>query len=323
MASVISSLTSKSDVIMHVLSFLNPSELAILERTNKALQEAARRSWQDQCIIQGIILLATPDGITHRQIFKDLYPGIFGAQFYKDYLGNVGCVPPIPEKFIEMAHCPDPLGNPGETIKSNYQLMLIPAFITITVGNDSSLTLDEKGKLVKAEIRNKLPSFEKTLEIPVTLNNLAMLAKRALRRGNQTSFFKGLSWCNIFQQHGDKPVRESRWSYQKKVVVGRGQPYNEQKNFAEGARLEIVSLIERVLFNLLTYISSQNCPDDEYVVRTSTPTLDSHVPPKPWQSIVWWPTSGPSARLGLTRDNFGDNGVGVAVGVPSGSYSGH
>lgn len=71
----------------------------------------------------------------------------------------------------------------------------------------------------------------------------------------------------------------------------------------------------RVLYNLLTHLSSGNLPDERYFARTAGPILDGQVPPTSFPPVVIWRGTGPSARLLLNISHRDSDLVGLAVGV--------
>lgn len=254
MASVNVSLVSdeainKLDLLESIFSFLEPGDLPVAARVSRAWHEAVQCSWKTQAIIQGIPE-RLPNGMTIEHTFKELYPVAIGAQVYKKHWGDVGAVPPIPNRFIEMADQLDPVPiNPREKVKNSCQLILIPAFITILVKN-SSLNLNENGKLIESGPQIE----ERVLKVPVTPNNLATLIEKCLKKGDPTSFSRQ-SWMSILNEFGDEPVGVSHWSYQRKNVAGIARTDdNEKRAVVERAGLEVVSKVDRTIFMMVMSI---------------------------------------------------------------------
>jgi hypothetical protein len=119
---------------------LDPRGLAALEATNKAWREAALPFWKILANREGMEPESLPGDISYRQMFKNLYRGSFGPQFYRDYFGGKALpVVPIPRAYIEAANRPN--------IKNNFQPVFLPESIRIVVPANSPLTLNENGRL--------------------------------------------------------------------------------------------------------------------------------------------------------------------------------
>lgn len=307
-------------------SFLRPNELAPNTRVCRYWEEIINSeiTWKLQCGIQGFPE-RLPEGISYKRVIKDFYPSMFGKDFYKKYIGDVGVVPTIPENFITRAYLadsiPDPMGKPEQLVKDNFVLVLDPPGpITIEINADSTTVLDENGNLTEqapstpSKDECKKDGSKKVLRVDSTINNIGMVAAKHLKKGIITGFSHS-SWRMILEHHGDKRS-PSGWSYQRKSVVGLGLSYPAQEELAANAGLEVVSLKARVVFNIMTKIRSGMSPDAIYVANTSTVTLDS-IYSIPIQSAVWWVGSGSSARLSLTFGDALDPVVGAAVGVPA------
>ena len=304
-------------------SFLRPNELALSTRVCPYWSEiiGSEITWKDQCRNQGFPE-RLPNGISYKQVIKDFYRSMFGKDFYADYIGHVGVIPPIPEHFIVRAYHPDPYGEAGQLIKDSFQLLLDPPKpITIEINANSSTIVDEKGNLIEqASSSSSKDAFQKNgskkaLRVNSTINNIGKIAEKHLKKGIKTGI-SDRSWENILQQHGDNRS-PSGWSFQKKSVVGQGLTYPEQQDLAAKARLEVVSLKARILFNILTQIRSGIGPDTTITARTSTVTLLDGTPLYPYQSLVGWVPSGPSHRLRLTYSPLVDlSTIGAAVGMP-------
>lgn len=305
----LSKLIDIADVREHSLGFLEPNELAQLEKVSWQWKKAVQPNWEKQAVVNGITPEIVPAGMSLAQIFKIFYRGLLGEQVYRDHLGEVGPLPPIPRNFIEWSNRIDPITLPYgyvrgcyQYIKDNYQLVLIPQYITIEVDSNSPLTL-RNGKLVE-----EWPSYSKTLKVPVTINNLLLLAKKYIKKRAQSN---PDLWPDVLHQHGDEPVQESHWSYMKKDAIGHGLSYAQQKTLAESAGLEIVSLIDRVIYNLLMHIVL-GIEADRNQVRTST-----HFLPTSLQSTVsWCGTLNLCYDYGPSIDCYSSH-YSAAVGIPT------
>jgi hypothetical protein len=254
--------------------------------------------------------------------------GSFGPQFYKGYFGgNPLPVVPIQWAFLERANWQNPT-NPKENwedpidreedkhivrkITDTFQLVFLPEFIRIVFDANSSLsslTLNENGRLIEGPIAI---GEDREIDVPVTLNNMAMLAEKCLRRGTPSGFHEQ-SMPNVLAQHGDTRIK-SHWFYPRKETVWYGGSYAQQQVNAARAGLEITPLIDTAIYYLLRKISLGNSDDIRDAARTSTPTLDDSVPPRALPSIL----SCPGARPVLTYSSR-DDYTSVAVGVPDGS----
>lgn len=242
---------SHEDVNQEILSFLRPTEVAlIVTRVCRYFKRTVdlEATWQRQGEIQGFPE-RLPEGMTYKRVIKDLYPSMFGKDFYSDYFGEAGKVPRMPPHFIEMAYLPEPLAEAqlGERVKDKYQLVLRPE------------------------------------NIANTINNIGQIGRKHRKKGRGVCFSDGSS-KDIFRQHGNT-LSPAGWSFQRKYPVAQGEPYPQQRAYIEQAGLEVVSLIDRALYGVLQQISkpkkaSYYC---DWTARCSTVTLKDG----PKQSIVW------------------------------------
>lgn len=308
-------------LIRMTLCYLSFDELAHNLRVSKEWHMIIdnETTWKIVSVIRGFPDQLPPK-ISYKQLVRDFFPTMLGQEVYRKYIGEVQNVPPIPPHFIDWGYRPDPLpeGRPG-LVKDNYQLVYRPAYVILDLDADSPAALDEKGNLI--EKASSAPSkgvqkdsSKRALKVGFTSNNIGKIAEKYLKEGTKTGFSQN-SWGNIFQQHGEE-LSSSGWSYQKKAVIGKGLSYPSEQELAAKAGLEVVSLIDRIIFNLLTYIKSGETPSTD-VERSSTVTLSDDMVPR--QSAVWWDTSGPSARLNLYFLIGFSFRVGSAVEVPAGS----
>jgi hypothetical protein len=305
-----------------VLSFLDIEELEAIEVVSKAWASVAPRGWKILAKTLQMGVDPLPSGLSYRQIVKNLAPGSLGLQFYRDYFGgNALPVVPVPKSYIEASNQQD-LAKESEKIRDNFQLTFLPEFIRIVVPATCTLTLNEKGNLI--EDPNAI-GWERKMDVPVTLNNMALLTERCLKQGDPTGFYKK-SWKNILDQHGDTRI-QSHWFYPRKDLIGIGSSYDTQKGIAAAAGLEISSFIDTAIYYLLRKIRLGDS-DIRYVARTSTETLDDPDPPKnnvvpprePRISSLWWSLNGPEARLAAGRFwGASPSIIGAAVNVPAGS----
>ncbi len=270
-----------------------------------------------RCRVEGVEAL--PSGVTYKDFFRR-FPDATGADVYRKYLGKVDTVP-VPKNLIEMAP------------RLGFKLVFIPEYITITVDKDSPLTLDKttavNGKQARLVEDPERASKEQAREIkvPVTPNNMILLVQKYLKKYSPASQFEGIdknSWQSVLNQNGDIGVGESHWSYQKEAVLGLRTPYRSQPGgekgqieIAQSEGLEIVPLVHRILFHLLSYIKSGNPPQSDYFERTSTSVLDGSG--RSWQSVIWWPTC-PSGFLLYLHFRYDEcYRVGAVARAPAGS----
>lgn len=327
-SSSVDSNLSHQNVLIRVVarvmfSYLRPKELARNSRVCRYWNGIIDSEiiWKDQCKRQGFPE-RLPDGISCRQVIKDLYPSMIGKDFYSSYIGDVtGVVPTIPENFIASAYLADPMDKkPARLAKDTFQLVLDPEFITIELDANSPPALDANGNLIEqasssiSEDECKKGEGKKTLKVGSTITNIGKITAKYLKKGVKIGFSQH-SWPNIFEQHGNK-CSPSSWSFQRVSVVDRGFTYAAQQDRAIKAGLEVLPLKARILFNLFTRIRSGVGPDT-IVARTSTVTLSDNIR-HPRQSTVYWSGCNP---FGLLELNFYTIDisihVGAAVGVPA------
>jgi len=255
-----------------------------------------------------------PPGVNYTQLILHRFPNEIGPDVIRENLGEVGEVPPIPMNFIKRA-------------QRGFKLVFHPKEIKIKVDVNSPLMLSETGKLIENPENIQLESEGEMREliIPNTPNNLILIAQKILKK-NLPSQFAGIhkdSWQNALDQHGDTPIERSHWTYQKEDVIGFGLSYSAQVDEARDQGLEVVSLPDRLVFYLLSYINSGKFPQISNWARTSTPTLSDDG--SSLQTCIGWPASGfseysgPVFRLNLNTFyyDYACGGVGVVVGLPS------
>lgn len=307
------------------LSFLGDQDLRVVDSVSHLFRQEVAGICEERYRNGTFIPESLPPEITRKQFMLNLFPKAIGVDFYRECFGEVDTIPPVPRRFIDMAARPD--------FNLDFNLALIPEYVTITVDADSLLVLDEstatadgikKARLI--EDPERAPRGQaREIRVPVTLNNCIMLTEKCLKK-NLPSQFGGIhedSWTNVLDQNGDVGVGPSHWSYQKEDVIGLGNPYRSQPDgrmgqveIAGAEGLEIVPLGDRILFHLATYIQSGKIPQSDHFERTSTVVRSDDG--RPWQSAIWWPASGPVFRLDLIHD-YDYYDVGAAARVPAGS----
>lgn len=234
------------------------------------------------------------------------------VKVWEENIGQiVGDIPMIPKNYIEKARFSLPI--------------FFPASIAIEVDENSPLELRE-GRLIENpdkmaredEAGLEPTGTKKELVVPVTLRNILLLAEKYSKKG--PSQFNGIKyvWDNIRDQHGDEGISD-HWSSQLPQVQVRslGDSYAKQNQKAQEKGLEVVSVLDRILFDLFRYMKSGKSPQSQYYEQTSTVTLDNSNNPQ--RSIIGWTASGPSFRVSLFRNSYGIVDVGFTVGVPAAS----
>ncbi len=272
------------DVTGVVLGFLDPQTLASLETVSTTWRAEVEKRWQPYCVSQGMVLEGTPSVAAYKTIFKDLLPRSLGPELYKRHLGDVGPVPPIPKEFITAAKISDVYDDYvapwewvyGRPLKDTCLLTLTPSQITVTIDGTPQI-------------------------LPVTLNNVIMLFQKCrpkILNATPSDFMR-----EVLAQHGDVPVLRPHWTLQREDAVCERENYANQQVYTRRAGFEIVSLIDRVLCELL-YLLKKDESLDVYSVRTSTPTSGQQ-------------TSVGSHLRFSRRTLLGEHhGVAVAVRVP-------
>lgn len=199
-----------------------------------------------------------------------LFQNKMGSEFYSEYLGDVefSVVPEafIPEEFIMRAQEIDPFDPQGRLVKDTHQLVYIPEEITIKLPVGSNLALNEEGRLIEGLEFVSLE--ERTLSIPVTINNIVMLMEKSLKKGHRTQIYP--LYRSIFGEFGDEQV-EDHWSFVRKDAVDlRSIAQNQIDVLQEGNCYEEAPLIDLVLLNCFTYMSSGVRLNGRKTVATST-----------------------------------------------------
>jgi hypothetical protein len=255
-----------------------------------------------------------------------LYPGSFGPQFYEDYFGGIALpVVPVPLAYIEASNRQDPTNrrenwqeptNRREKIKDNFQLVFIPEFIRIVARANSSLFLNENGRLIEGPIAI---GIKREIDVPVTLNNMAVLTEKYLRRGTPTGFELENSWSHVLADHVDTRIK-SHWFYPRKEVIGLGESYSQQQVIAARAGLEITSLIDTAIYYLLRQIRSGNSERCHLACTSTSDVTLRWVKRENTDHWVMRKNSDPTILLRFLHQlGGGSNNIGAAVGVPAGT----
>jgi hypothetical protein len=311
-------LTEVRGLLMRSFGFWDlPSMLTIARRVCQAWNQAigALWLWKDYVAhpIPRILEILGPS-LSYEQMVKDIFPHLMGKEFYKKYLGDVGSVSEIPHAFIKWAYLPDPFGEKGALIQANYQLVWIPDFITVTLPTHSPLTLSAGGRLI--EDPSAAVSERRVLRVPVTINNISKLTERCLKLGTPIMIGLRYSLDLVLNQYGDTPA-SPHWAFLKKAVVTPDLPYSEQKQQIEKVGLEVASLIDWVIYELLR-MSTGAGRDNFYFACTSTPILCG-TPSTTHQTGTWCPVRSTERLILDAQRTTGHPFLAVAVGVSAGS----
>lgn len=311
---VTSSFSVDARSMEHVFSYLHPEELAILESVSHAWKSSIATCWKTQALIQGFQMEHVS---SYKRAFSELYLSSLGPKVWEKYLGKVDSVPPIPQRFLEMASELDHIQavhqseKALECVKRNYRLMLIPEQLLVQALPESPWTLEPDGRLM--EVSTPCRAIEEWVKVPVTLNNLAVLVNNLIK-SEEPIFFHEASWRPIFLEHGNTHVKKTRWVYQRvESVLGQ---FNStmQMMWVGASNRDIVPFVDRVLFNILIFLQSGKKVDLAHRVRTATLTLDIGAAAEVFSTILWSPR-----KLLVSKDEEEGNGVSpidVAVEVP-------
>ncbi len=326
----------------HVLSFLNPEELARAERVCRSWNQCIHTTdqWKKQCENR----LNIPTHMDPRDFLSELegsrsYKGVaqlaipakvLDARIYQRILGaEIEPVPPKEtalEKRNEQDSC-----DPAETIGQKYVWIDSPSYFKISVDGDFPFELDkpddpnddEAPRLIQKEV-GLVERFRRTiglgskpeemvLKVPNTINNLGVLFKHP-KKGNPSTY--DYVWEAISAQHGNKRIPAGRICM-REDVIGRNLTFAQQQATATAAGVAIPQLGHRILFNFLRHAEAEanTYPDGRNpwtFARTSTLTVDS-------QGVAW-PSGcgggGPSG-LGVGSIFIDYDYVGVAVALPA------
>jgi hypothetical protein len=238
-----------------IFSFLTPDELARTNRVSPDWHRAVSFSdhaWKNQyrslvCQPKRVCL---EEEIFYTQASRNLYPRIFGKQFYEGLGVEVGEVPPLTDAALS---------------KADY-FVFVPEYLTL---ESATIGLDGEGRLVK--LAQPL-ARKKTIRFPLTLNNVLFVFRERFQRDLVTGLDEE-SWTEILQQHGNTHF-PTHWSCQKKDLLGKGLTLAEQSHQADREGLEVVPLLDRLLCNLFVYLRTKNFVDTDFAVaRTSTGQL--------------------------------------------------
>lgn len=248
----------------HIFSFLEPKEIAAVERTSKFWQESTLPCWKTLCIREKMIPeMSSPE--SYKKIFKNLYPDSFGPQFYKDYMGDIDSIPEIPQNYIQRSTDPD-LFERG-LIKDTHQLVLIPAFITIQLSAESSLTLDDQERLVE---NPGAKGVERKIRVPVTINNISMIGEKCLKKGFRAKIIPKDHWITPdIERSGNRQVH-THWFYPRKDPIGFNQDFQQQLSTAANANLEVPSIFDTAIYYLLREIHTGKKLNREKIRTLST-----------------------------------------------------
>lgn len=318
-ASQTEAISTSSDAFSHILSFLEPKDLACSERVCRSWNRFIHSTdlWKRQCQIRlGIPAATDPKGYlpkcpSYKKSLQLISSSILDGSVYEFYIGKVGQVPRIPEEIsLKKSNEPDPC-DPTKTVGTEYVWMYCPPYIETDLKGFSLDKPDdpndlEAPKLIRRESENKV------LKVPVTINNIVELFK-CPKTGNPSTY--EYIWDKIIEQHGNKRI-PAGWICMRKNVIGRNQSFARQQALAKESGVVIPQLLQRILFNFMEHVRSRRAnvyPDGQYpytFARTSTLTPQGND----------WPSGcGGGGPLGLrVNDHSYDyDCVGVAVALPA------
>jgi len=336
----------------HVLSFLEPEDLARSERVSRAWN---RFILADQWKIQFQIRLGLPpgiaskdylpEGLSYKQAVLLVFPSLLDKRVYEHYIGKIGPVSPPPKDFFKRWNEPDPC-DPTKTIGEAYVLMDCPSYIEIDGflmdrpshieidGQDYSLDgIDdpntvqapklirnedalESTTLIRREEDLEVTAEKITLKVPVTINNIVELFKHP-KTGNPSTYRDRLSG-DVVKQHGNERLPEG-WICMRKDVIGKNLSFPDQQTLVTSRGVVLSELLPRILFNFTQHVRSQRAgvyPDGQdpwTFARTLTLTRD--LDGNDWPSGCG--AGGPSGLFVCHFRDFKYDFAGVAVVLPA------
>lgn len=269
------------DAFVHILSFLPLKQHGPLESVCTLWKTIIDEYWQNQCQIQlGISSKTDPKAYlpcnTYKESFWLISPSILGAVVYRRYVGETSLISPIPKDAFKRWSEKDPCDE-MTTIGKEYVWMYCPSYIEIDQEGFSLNKPDNpEDPIAPCLIRNSnidAQSENKTLKVPVTLYNVAMLFAYSKTSAPTGYFFNPA----ILDKHGSTRV-SAEWICMRKNVIGKNLTFHDQLKFCQEKKVIIVSLIHRMLFNFLEHARSNVYPDGKVSTtwtRTSTLIYDN------------------------------------------------
>ena len=308
-------------IAAHILTFLNKEELRVLATTSPLFYRSAEsgiRSPLDMAcweIGQRTFFHpeSLPPGVNYKRLLLEPFPCAIDAEFWQENLGEVDDVPPIPRAFIEKA-------------QKEFRLLLVPQSITIEVDVNCPVVLDattardgRQARLVEDPSRNDWESagVNRKIRVPVTLNNIFILFSKCLKKEClPLSTSMSYTQRDILEQHGDIGVNFSYWTYQKKCLI---TPCWVSRNESGVQRtrdrnLQIVSLIDRLLYDLTNWVQNRKAPQVREVERTFALTHydDGSIADG---AYILWANSRDQFHVNIFQ-HYARVVVGVAMGIP-------
>jgi len=186
-----------------ILDFLEKNDLRKLKVIkNRSIRRELNTACYRACRRESFFPESLPKGITYIPFFLNRFPDVIGPKFWREYIGNVEDVPPIPREYIEMK--PD--------FSRGVELVYRPEYVTIEVGAESPLMLEERAAANDRQSRliedpAKAPREARKIRVPVNENNIVLLTQKYLKKSFPTSYFEATQWKAVceFPLH---------WSYQ-------------------------------------------------------------------------------------------------------------
>ncbi len=332
---------------LHILSFLDFKDLAQAEGVCRRwkLVIATTDQWKKQCQYRLNISedldprRFLPNGCTPDKRGAQLASTkVYDAKIYRDILGaDIEFGPQILKaQSLEKSNEPDPC-DPHKTKGQSYVWLDSPAYFCIPVNKRFLFKLnkednsddEEAPRLIPLSLterfqRKIIPTSNETLKVPNTINNLEVLFKHHLKKGNPSTYFHGQNTAHtmhvndcedVFVQHGDKRIRSGRICM-REDVIGRDMDFDRQRAAAVEAGVKISCLGHRILFNFLRHAETNAYQDGEKssaFARTSTVTVG---PRDGFDSPSGCGFEAPSSlAIGLILSC--DDNIGVAVALPA------
>lgn len=263
------------DNFNQVLSYLTLKDLVRTERVCKFFKTFIEQTeqWKKKC--QEIMNLPSkidpkhflPDDCSYKRGAFTAASVVLDAKLYGCFAAKIVPVPPIPREIsLEIASEPDPYER-TKKIGENYVWFYIPTESEIpTKKVYEDIFSQFYFKLDKAENTGdsdapRLMAVEEiqektTLKVPTTIWNVDQVSKKYITKGCT------IAHDEIYRQHYSRKI-QSGWVCMRKGVIEKGKPIEEQIETANRLHLDLVSLDQAVIFNLLMRRNTERYADSE------------------------------------------------------------
>ena len=91
------------DLAAHILSFLGKTDLRESNIVSHFVQIQTNIASKQMCKREHFLPESLPIGVTYTDLLLNRFPHAIGPEFWREHLGEVANVPPIPRRFIEPA----------------------------------------------------------------------------------------------------------------------------------------------------------------------------------------------------------------------------